>query len=206
MPLKPAEFKKIKGIVFDLDDTLYPQVSYKKSGFNVVSTWIQEHHYIDQSVVLLALETILNQYGAAYPYMFDRLVERLRLNQTLVPQMVSEFIEHEPQISCYDGVIPLLSRLRRKYRLGILTDGRLSVQQKKIRALGLNNQIDAILCSDMLKLKKPAIELFQWFERKFKLKGENLIYVGDNPKKDFYGANLSGWFTVRVMTGEGKCF
>ena len=194
--------KQIKGIVFDLDDTLYPQVSYKRSGFKVVSAWIQKYHNIDQSVILLALETILNQYGAVYPYMFDRLVERLNLEQSLVPEMVRVFIDHEPQINCWTGVLPMLSRLRSRYHLGILTDGRLTVQQKKIRALGLEQSVDQILCSDALGLQKPAMELFRWFEKKFELYGKNLMYVGDNPRKDFIGVRALRWFTIRVRTGE----
>ena len=118
--------------------------------------------------------------------------------------MVRLFVEHEPWIRCYDGVIPMLSRLRKKYCLGILTDGRFTVQQKKISVLGLENQVDEILYSDIMGREKPALELFEWFEEKFKIAGENLLYVGDNPKKDFYGANIRRWCTVCVMTGENR--
>ena len=194
--------KNIRGIVFDLEDTLYPQVSYKRSGFQVVSAWVASKFNLEQSTVASELEHILTQYGPSYAYMFDRLVERLGIENTHVDQMVSLFIDHEPRIDCFDGVLPMLSRLRRKYRLGILTDGRYAVQQKKICALGLDSQVHEILCSDTRGLEKPAIALLRWFEKKFELKGENLIYVGDNPQKDFYGANCRGWRTVMVKTGQ----
>lgn len=202
--MKTPDFSSIKGIVFDLDDTLYPQISYKRSGFKAVSAWLASQYRLKESVVLSGLENILTQYGPSYPYMFDRLVERMTIDAGVVPEMVRVFIEHEPKILCFDGVLPMLSRLRSKYRLGILTDGRFSVQQKKITALGLKNIVDEIMYSDSLGLEKPAIELFQWFENKFQLDGENLMYVGDNPKKDFYGANRRSWATVCVLTGENE--
>lgn len=204
MTLKAPDFTKIKGIVFDLDDTLYPQVAYKRSGFQVVSTWMAKQVNIDDSTILSELEEILNHHGPSYPYMFDRLVERLDISIGFVEQLVRLFIEHDPQICCYSGVIPMLSRLREKYRLGILTDGRYVVQQKKIRALGLDTRVDQILCSDALGLEKPDRRLFSWFEKKLELAGRNLIYVGDNPEKDFYGANTQRWFTICVMTGEDR--
>jgi putative hydrolase of the HAD superfamily len=194
---------KIKAIVFDLDDTLYPQVEYKRSGFKAVASWLADKRGFDSATVLRALEAILNQFGASYPNMFDRLVERLSLESGLVPELVNVLIHHDPQIDCFEGVFPLLTRLKTKYRLGLLTDGRLSVQTKKIAALGLENRVDSILCSDSMGLEKPAPELYAWFENAFQLDGPNLMYVGDNPAKDFYGANQRQWDTVQVKTGEG---
>jgi putative hydrolase of the HAD superfamily len=193
---------KIKGIVFDLDDTIYPQVEYKRSGFKAVASWLDDKRGVDSATVLQALEAILNQFGASYPYIFDRLVEGLNLKIELVPELVAGFIHHEPQIDCYDGVFPMLTRLKAQYRLGILTDGRLSVQTKKITALGLRNRVDKILFSDSMGLEKPATQLYAWFEKAFDLDGPNLMYVGDNPTKDFYGANQRQWETVQVGTGE----
>ncbi|WP_372679952.1 HAD family hydrolase [Desulfosarcina sp.] len=200
--MKPTEFRKIKGIVFDLDDTLYPQVAYKRSGFQVVSTWVAEQFNMDASRVQTELEAILNHYGPSYPHMFDRLVERLGIGIGFVERLVRLFIDHDPRICCYDGVIPMLSRLREKYLLGILTDGRYAVQRKKIKALGLDTRVDHILCSDALGLEKPDSRLFDWFEKKFQLAGWNLMYVGDNIEKDFYGANIRGWTTVMVRTTQ----
>ena len=198
--IQPIE--NLRGIVFDLDDTLYPQVSYKRSGFNVVSAWAASQFNLKQTDVLSELEHILAEHGPSYPCMFNRLVERLAVDTRYVAEMVRLFIEHEPRIRCFDGVLPMLSRLRSKYRLGILTDGRLMVQQRKLSALGLKKKVDKILCSDALGLKKPAPELFQWFEDAFGMNAEKIMYVGDNPQKDFYGANCRGWRTVMVKTGQ----
>ena len=193
---------KIKAIVFDLDDTLYPQVQYKRSGFKVVASWLEEKRGINSATVLYELESILDQFGASYPYMFDRLVERLGIGIGFVEQLVRLFIDHDPRICCYDGVIPMLSRLRKKYLLGILTDGRYVMQQKKVKSLGLDNVVDRILYSDAMGLEKPATQLYKWFEEAFHIDGLKMLYVGDNPAKDFCGANQRQWYTVQVGTGK----
>jgi putative hydrolase of the HAD superfamily len=195
---------KIKAIVFDLDDTLYPQIEYKRSGFKIVASWLADKCGIDPAPILHALEAILDQFGASYPYMFDRLVERLNLKSELVPELVGVFIRHDPQIDCFAGVLPMLERLKSTYRLGLLTDGRLSVQMKKIAALGLKYQVDRILCSDSLGLEKPDRQLYEWFEDAFHIDGQQMMYVGDNPAKDFYGANQRQWYTVQVGNAKGE--
>lgn len=202
MHLNKQNMSQIKGIVFDLDDTLYPQESFKRSGFAVVADWVSDHYGCSRSMVMSELEMIMQIKGPSYSYMFDDLSQRLAIDERSVPKMVNVFITHEPKISCYPGVITMLNRLRKHFKLGILTDGSLEVQQRKIRALGLDTEVDEILCSDMMGLEKPAIELLQWFESKFNLTGTEMMYVGDNPKKDFYGANLRNWTTVCVMTGQ----
>ena len=199
-----SNLRHIKGIVFDLDDTLYPQKAFKQSGFKIVARWVSENYDFSRSVVLTELDGILERKGASYPYMFNDLADRIFMDKRSIPQMVQVFIEHEPRISCYPGVPEMLARLRTRFRLGLLTDGRLAVQQRKIRALGLETNVDEILCSDRMGLEKPANELYEWFERQFGIAGRNLMYVGDNPHKDFYGANLRGWSTVCVLTEENQ--
>jgi putative hydrolase of the HAD superfamily len=187
-----------------LDDTLYPQETFKRSGFKVVARWVAEHFDFDASRVMGELDDIMLQRGASYPYIFNDLADRLKVDKRSVPRMVQVFIDHEPRISCYPGVLEMLTRLKKRFRLGLLTDGRLTVQQRKIRALGLEADLDEILCSNRMGLEKPANELYKWFEKKFEMMGQNLMYVGDNPRKDFYGANLRNWMTVCVLTGENQ--
>jgi len=202
--LAGTKTNKIKGIVFDLDDTLYPQESYKRSGFKAVAQWMSAHYDFSVSTIMAELESIMQQKGPSYPCMFNDLTDRLKMDKCTVSQMVQVFIDHVPIIRCYPGVHAMLARLRERYKLGLLTDGRFIVQQRKIRALNLETEFDEILCSDMLGLEKPANELFEFFERKFDMAGQSLMYVGDNPEKDFYGANFRSWSTVCVMTPQNQ--
>ena len=63
--------------------------------------------------------------------------------------------------------------------------------------------MDRILCSDSIGLEKPATQLYAWSEKTFDLEGPNLVCVGDNPEKGFYGANQRQWDTVQVGSDDG---
>jgi putative hydrolase of the HAD superfamily len=192
----------IRGIVFDLDDTLYPQVEYKRSGFKSVAHWAAVHLDLDYGECFEQLERILLLKGPSYHHMFDDLISHFGLDHEIVPEMVRVFVDHVPQIACYPKVPEMLNRLGCTFRLGILTDGPVTVQQCKIASLQLERHVDLILYSDSLSLEKPEPALFAWFEQQFSLPGTSLVYVGDNPAKDFIGARSRRWMTIRVLTGE----
>lgn len=198
----PKSLRAIKGIVFDLDDTLYLQADYKRSGFLAVATWLEINSGFAAESSYSEFEQIGQEMGASYPRVFDDFVIRRKLPASLTKSLVQEFITHKPQIKCFDGVQSLLRQLIQHYKVGILTDGRQTSQIKKVQALGLDSLISWILYSDSLKLEKPATELYAWFENHFELSSHQLLYVGDNPNKDFIGAKNRGWKTIRVLTGE----
>ncbi|UCF92612.1 MAG: HAD family hydrolase [Desulfobacterales bacterium] len=197
-----TDWAHIKGIVFDLDDTLYPQESYKRSGFAVVAQWFARRYGLPYETTFDQLEAIMRAKGPSYGYIFDDFAELAGLNGGIVPELVEIFVRHEPKIDCFEGVLPMLARLNRKYKTGILTDGRADVQRRKIRSLGLHHQVNAIRCSYASGQAKPDSRLYAWFEEQFQTPGRQLVYVGDNPKKDFPGAVKRNWKTVRVLTGE----
>ena len=194
--------KPLKALVFDLDDTLYLQADYKHSGFKAVARWLDEHTNLCQQKCLRDLQNIMQDKGPSHPTIFNDFIRSNQLDPALTQILVNIFVDHNPKIECFSGIRPMLQQLRLSYRLGLLTDGRKSSQQKKIEALNLRTQFDAILLSDNMNLIKPATELFHWFEKQFSLCGSALAYIGDNPHKDFLGANRRGWQTVRVRTGE----
>ncbi len=195
-------FKNTKAIVFDLDDTLYLQRHYKESGFIAVADWLEIQLNINPKVTSSHLAEILNEFGPSYQYMFDRLIERMDLESTLLPRLIKVFLNHKLSISCYDEVTLLLPYLAKRYKLGLLTDGNHEVQRKKIEALHLEHIFNEIVLSDTLKLSKPDTYLYKIFEEKFGCFPRNLVYIGDNPKKDFIEAKNRGWQTIRILKGE----
>jgi putative hydrolase of the HAD superfamily len=189
-------------IIFDLDDTLYPQAAFKISGFRAVAEWLSPKINVPQTKILCTLNKILEEKGPSHGYMFDDLVFQLDIQKSWIQKIVQVFIEHRPLITCFPGVHDMLKSMAKTYMTGILTDGRTDVQERKIDALGLNPIVNAILISSSMGLEKPDPRLYTWFQDRFGLPGGQCIYVGDNPEKDFIGANGLGWWTIRVLQGE----
>ena len=194
----------VKGIVFDLDETLYDQAQFKRSAFRDVGDWLGNRGLADPALVTRTLEEIIGLYGPSNPRMFDLLLARLNLDLALVPLLVEVFRSHKPRISVYPGVVEMLKKLRPALKLGLLTDGLSRVQRAKVEALGIEGLFDALLYSDDLGTSKPDRRLFEYFEKTFSLPGTSLVHVADNPAKDFVTPNALGWKTVRVRTGEHR--
>lgn len=191
-----------RGMVFDLDDTLYLQADYKRSAFAAVGEKLEGMGLCTSIEAVSALEAVLKEHGPSYGLMFNHMAGKLGLDPSLVPVLVETLRAHRPSIGLFPGVPDMLVFLKGKVRLGLLTDGLGRVQRAKIDALDVRKYFDLVVLSDDHKTSKPDGMLFALFEDAFSLKGGELAYVADNPSKDFIGANKRGWTTIRVRTGE----
>ena len=116
---------------------------------------------------------------------------------------------HSPRISLAVDAAKFLDYLdMMNAPYGIITDGPLAAQQAKIAALGLLGRAEIVICTDSYgrKFWKPHSRAFRNVQTHFGRTGKQLIYVGDNPKKDFKAPRELGWQTVRVRRIGGEHF
>jgi putative hydrolase of the HAD superfamily len=109
-------------VVFDLDDTLYPERQYVLGGFRAVAAWAHSQFGFPEARSFEELNQIFEQ--GIRGTIFDRWLARHGCdNAAFLPVMVRVYREHQPQIAPFAGVRELLERLRRDFRLGLVTDG-----------------------------------------------------------------------------------
>lgn len=196
--------REVKAVVFDLDDTLYPEESYVASGFSAVAIWANEQLGKPGKEAFSELWQLFCE--GVRGNTFDIWLERNGFDpKQFVSNMISTYQGHEPQISPYDGVVEMLKTLGQTYRLGLVTDGYLDVQRKKLASLSLCSAFNAIVLSDELGRDnwKPNPNPFNKVLEKLIVPGAQAIYVADNPTKDFLGARKVGMFTIRVRHKDG---
>lgn len=179
----------IKAVVFDLDDTLIPEYEYVKSGFRAVSDYFCKPDLYKKFVELFLYDK-KNVYG------------RAGLTQEECEEAVRVYRAHKPDISLNETVWDVLINLKKSgYKLGIITDGRPEGQRNKIEALGLDGIMDCIVITDELggtEYRKPCAAAFELVSQKLNVSFEEMIYVGDNPAKDFYISAVLPVKTVRL--------
>lgn len=111
-----------------------------------------------------------------------------------------------PQITLYDGIIDLIRDLKNKgIKIGIITDGRVSGQKKKLQALGLDKLVDDIIITDELggiQFRKPCDIAFRIMQHRWGLPFEQMIYVGDNAEKDFQVPKQLGMRSLHLINTE----
>jgi len=200
-----ADTGVIRGVVFDMDDTLYPEMQFVQGGLAVAAEAAGERFGVAPHELLssmrTALERDLAEYGRART-VFDSALSSCKIDYdpATIAWLVSVYRTHEPKLTPYPDVRPALAHLAPLATLALITDGPASVQRAKYHALHLAGFFaDAIFTQEHgPKAGKPSPAAFRIVEKLTGLPGPALVYVGDNPAKDFVGARRLGWKTVRI--------
>lgn len=193
-----------QAIVFDLDDTLYPERQYVHSGLQAVADWAQQALGFPSRQTYAELVRLFD--GGSRTEAFDRWLLGHGLERAVwVPAMVAAYRRHEPRIAPFDDVVPLLERLRGHCLLGLVTDGNFEVQRRKLAALSLESFFQAIVYSDLLGREhwKPSPRPFREVAQLLSVPAAQAVYVADNPAKDFRGARRAGMAAIRVRRPDG---
>lgn len=188
----------IKAIIFDLDDTLFPEKEYILSAFKIVGVYISEKCNVPNKVVD---DLIKSLFLESHDKVFDRLLEDNRFSKLSVKELIQVYRNHFPDIKLFNEVKKVLTDLKVKgYKLGLITDGYRKSQKNKILSLGLNKYFDEIILTDELGKEywKPNPRAFKIMKEKLNVKYRQMVYVGDNPQKDFFISNVFPIKTIRV--------
>lgn len=194
----------IEMVMFDLDDTLYPEIDFVKSGFDAVSPILSAWLGITREK---AMELLWYEFQKDRCNIFNRILERydlLDINKVLF--LVAVFRHHMPVISLFPDASATIIWLRKKgIKIAVLTDGYYFTQYQKVRALRLSYLIDGIVFTDILGRKhwKPDPRGFEMMLARMECPGHRTLYVGDNPLKDFYGARKAGLKTAQIKRADG---
>jgi putative hydrolase of the HAD superfamily len=198
----------INTILFDLDDTLYNEMQFVKGGFETVASYIAKKHHVNQQDIKRLLVKTLKKQGRGH--VFDHVLEQLGLqNRIKIQALIKIYRTHSPNLVLYPDAAVLLSTLKKKkYKLGLITDGDVTAQKNKVSALQLERFFDCIIFSDEygVKKRKPTPFPYEKMLEELHAKAKEAVYVGDNPTKDFISAKKLGMQTVRILRGPYKTF
>lgn len=188
----------VKGVIFDLDDTLYSEKEYVRSGFKAVCDYLGGDY-----------ENDLWAYYESGVYPIDALLARIgRMDEK--EKVLSIYRNHMPNIQLYSGVKDMLRKIKKEgKRIGIITDGRPEGQRNKITALGLWDLVDDVIITDELggiQFRKPCDIAFRIVITRWKLNRADVVYVGDNISKDFLAPQQLGMRCIWFRNSDGLYF
>ncbi len=174
-----------KVFVFDLDDTLYSERDFEKSGIKFVYDYLK-------------IDTIeLNSILISRTNWIEQIVSQPSNNFT-TESILELYRNHTPKIELYTDAKIFLQKLTSlKIEMSLITDGRSVTQRTKLKALGIENIFNKIIISDEVKSEKPS-------ELNYKMVMSNVsskeyVYIADNTKKDFITPNKLGWTTICLL-------
>jgi len=190
-------------IILDLDDTLYEEVCYVKSGFNIVSKMLETEYS-------LPFEECFQKMCSYLPNNRGKIFDEVLLHfgcfsPALVSKCLSVYRNHTPTLELFEDVIHFFLRFptMKKY---IVTDGYPKVQRAKIQALQLKKYNVYYYLTHIwgIEHEKPNPLAFQLICEREQIPANQAVYFGDNQTKDFVGITPLGFKTVQILRGNYK--
>ncbi len=195
---------RCRGVLLDLDDTLYPQAQFLAAAWDAVA---QAAPAALRPALRAALAEVCAQ-GSDRGRIVDRALERVGgYEARTAAELVDVFREFRPvRLDPYPGVAERLARLAAAVPLVVLTDGNPAQQRAKLAATGLVPLLPHVVCTDELPggraARKPAPDGFRQALALLGCAPGEALMVGDRPDKDVAGAARLGIPVLRVRQGE----
>ncbi len=189
----------LQAIIFDMDDTLYGEKEYVRSGYEEIAGLLPGVQNVGDRLWQLfeekkpAIDELLRQEGLD--------------SEELKQECLRAYRYQTPRIHLYEGVEELLKELRAQgFLLGLITDGRPEGQRAKIQALGLEKLVDEIIVTDEFggpEFRKPNPVAFETMKERLGVDYSRMCYVGDNIKKDFIAPRKLGMKCIWFQNKDG---
>lgn len=188
-------FGNIKVAGFDFDDTLVNEAySIRKRWQDVLS----QHSYLSGDLERTFF-SIYEYRGPSYKFHVQDTLRKLNLDENLTKEIVAKFSRTHSGELLLAGSLELLKFLKGKnIKVGIITKGKQSFQEKRIKEAGIYEFMDFIYYGD--QSQKPHTWVFEQCFKSFGLESpEQFLYIGNDFVDDIQSVSSLGakacWFT-----------
>lgn len=207
--------KKYKTLLFDIDDTLLDfnaaeslalrllfeeqslplstemELHYKKLNKDLWTSY-EEGRINREEVLNKRFSILFKEYGHD-------------VDGALLEKKYRNFLQEGHQL--INGAFELITDLRGKYDLYIVTNGVFKTQNKRLRDSGLFPLFNDIFVSEQTGYQKPMKEFFDYvFERIPNFSKKQSLIIGDSLSADIKGAEQTGidscWFNPEMKTNN----
>lgn len=193
----------IKLIIFDLDNTLYPEAQYFYYLLIEAERKLDVKQKVDinidsiESLVTRRHKDILSHIFKLF-FLTDPSNEEHQI-------LFDLYCDLKCELSLYQDAIEIIKELnKRKIQVALLSNGIFKVQNNKVKLLNLDKMVDKVFILDSKDYQKPHGKSFKSVLINFNVKPEEAIMVGDDPINDIEGAKKVGLRTYRVKKGFFK--
>ncbi|MCA1031737.1 HAD family hydrolase [Bacillus timonensis] len=210
-------------ICFDLDNTLFNyEETFNKSALYCFKNLIDRNNFqIPYSELFREFKSRCDKYWWEYETgeISQREYRRKRFIHSLeafgIDSSINAADEFQKKIEQnltnfivpYNGVKLLLhDLLRLNVKIGIITNGKSSIQSKKLSALKIKHYFNKqhIIISEEVGYSKPETIIFDYTKDKFGSEDKMCLYIGDSWEQDIVGARKANWDAIFLNTRKQK--
>ncbi|WNQ12014.1 HAD family hydrolase [Paenibacillus aurantius] len=197
--------KAIKGVLFDLDNTLLDRTeTFRRFTEELAGAYwghigAEEREELVKKVILLDEDGYRNKEE-----LFSELTETMPWQKVPSLEELMAFYRREyvRKAVLMKDALSVLDGFRTRYKVGLVTNGRTDIQYGKLDQTGLRHRFDAILVSEEAGLRKPDPAIFLRAASLLRLTPEECVFVGDHPVNDIAGAAEAGMQTAWLRVNQ----
>lgn len=197
---------RIKGIIFDLDDTLYDCSSFLVDAARrrAARAMVADALPISEVEALKLQAELVARHGPSC-HVFDHIAERFGKGKEFVERALRAYNSDEVEaIQPFPEVSSLLRNLRAQgYMLFLVTSGVHVRQERKIDLLGIRSLFDEIVINDV-EIGMELEECFIALLTRHGLTPQEALVVGDRVDAEIRVANYLRMTSVQVLHGRFK--
>lgn len=187
-------------LIFDLDDTLYPERDFAIGGFRAAARWAEQQ--LGVGVDVDRMTSLLDDGHLGKLFTIVLAEAKPDHSPDDLKGFVRAYGKQQPDIRLFPDAAAALPHWHARTDLGLITDGHAPTQHAKIAALLLGERFAHIIATGALgperAFHKPHPHAFELMQAKLGKEGDRFVYVGDNLSKDFVAPNALGWTSIWI--------
>ena len=197
----------IKGVIFDLDNTLLDFMKMKEFAVKAaIKGMIEAGLKVNEDKSYIEINSIYEEFGWENQKVFDVFLEKSIGhvdNKFLAAGIVAYRRAREANLMAYPNVNKTLMALTKSgIKLGVVSDAPSREAWMRIYYLNLYHYFDVVITFDDSGERKPSPIPFQLALDGMGLQPEETIMIGDWPERDVVGAQQIGMKTAFARYGD----
>jgi len=203
-----AEFERldttnIDVVIFDLDQTL---VDRNATFINFLREqrirYAEQLGEVNSDEYIRFVLTLDNNGYADKVTIYQRVAQEFGLAAEMGNALYEDYLaQYGLQPVLFPHVHDLLTRLSKRFRLGMITNGRTLGQTRKIELTQIDGYFETIVISETEGIKKPDVRIFERCLKRMDVMADRAIYIGDNPVNDIDAPRSMGMKTIWLDHG-----
>ena len=198
---------KIKAVAFDLDSTLIDFIKLKKICCEQAASAMVDAglrmpvEYVSEKLMKTYFNMGIESDKAFSIFLFDALGE---IDDRILAAGIQAYLKTKNAfLEPYPKVIPtLIALIRKGYRLGVVTDAPRLKAYQRLSAMKLVHFFDIVVAKEDTGKGKYDEMPFKMLCEKLNVKPDEVMMVGDNPKRDIGTPKRMGMKTVLAKYGQ----